>query len=554
MNKTIIININGTVFHIEEDAYEILKSYMTDVKRHFMNSADSLEITTDIENRIAEMFGEILARDNKQALIEQDVRSVIELMGSVEDFEIAEEESINTTGTASYAYDNTVPRKLFRDADDRIIAGVCSGIANYFDANPVWIRLAFAIAFVFFGTGLWIYIILWIVVPKAISRADRMAMKGEKLNLQGFKRNFEEEMNLTQKGLKNFSENRPFVYKTRDFAGDFFSHLGAFFKVAGKVLVKVLIGCLLASALGGLIALVCVVVAFAMYGNLNIYNLFPFNIVNYQTNTIYLICGFFLLAIPLITVILLTISALFKRAVFNRSTGFTLLSLWIVTVCVVIYYTAKVSANFRSEASFSKTIKLKPSSTGTYFIRLNEQKYLSSEDSTRLNIKDRFSGMNITDNEDDGFDMRNYNVRIRVEKSDVAIPVLEASFSARGGDYEEALTNARNTVYHFEQQDSVLKFPRKLEILNDELWRNQEVYLILRVPLNTKLVFEKNLNQFIDNLDLYGCDQTDEDRNKPLSAFIMTADGLQCKVDTLIIPNTPKDSITVKKDTIIKKP
>ena len=56
MNKTIIININGIVFHIEEDAYEILKNYMTDVKRHFLNSADSLEITTDIENRIAEMF------------------------------------------------------------------------------------------------------------------------------------------------------------------------------------------------------------------------------------------------------------------------------------------------------------------------------------------------------------------------------------------------------------------------------------------------------------------------------------------------------------------
>ena len=55
MNKTIIININGTVFHIEEDAYDVLKLYMTDVKRHFSTSADSLEITTDIENRIAEV-------------------------------------------------------------------------------------------------------------------------------------------------------------------------------------------------------------------------------------------------------------------------------------------------------------------------------------------------------------------------------------------------------------------------------------------------------------------------------------------------------------------
>ncbi|RYY36638.1 MAG: PspC domain-containing protein [Sphingobacteriaceae bacterium] len=538
MNKTIIININGTVFHIEEDAYEILKSYMTDVKRHFMHSADSLEITTDIENRVAEMFSDILTRDSKQALVEQDVLAVIEQMGSVQDFEIAEEGDAMKTASSNTAYSNTVPRKLFRDADDRIIAGVCAGIANYFDANPVWIRLAFALSFIAFGTGLWVYIILWIVVPKAITRAERMAMKGEKLNLQGFKRNFEEEMHATQSGLKDFgNQNRPLVYKTRDFAGDFFSHLGTFFRGAGKVLVQILVGCLLASALGGLIALVFVVVAFAVYGNLNIYNLFPFNIVNYQTNTIYLICGFLLMAIPLVVVILVSITALFKRAVFNRSAGFTLLSIWIVTVCVVIYYTAKATVNFREKGSFNKTIRIKPSTAGTYYLKLNEAKYLSKEDSLKLNIKDRFSGMSITDVEEDEFDMRNFNVRLRIEKADIAVPVLELSFSARGGNYEEALSNARNTVYHFEQQDSVLRFPRKLEILNNDSWRNQRVYLTLKVPLNTKLVFEKQLNSFIDNLDLNSCDAEGEYGSNTPAQFIMTADGLQCKVDTLIIPN-----------------
>src|SRR5206468_3448432 len=93
MNKTIIININGIVFHIEEDAYEILKNYMTDVKRHFSNSADSLEITTDIENRIAEMFSEILQRENKQVIVEHDVAGVVEQMGTVADFEIADEDN-----------------------------------------------------------------------------------------------------------------------------------------------------------------------------------------------------------------------------------------------------------------------------------------------------------------------------------------------------------------------------------------------------------------------------------------------------------------------------
>jgi len=192
MNKTIIININGMVFHIEEDAYEVLKKYMTDVKRHFMDSADSLEITTDIENRIAEMFTEILHAESKQVIIEQDVNNVIDKMGTIEDFASAEQDAHQP-----YRFQAT-NRRLFRDNEDHLLGGVCAGIANYFGMQPVWIRLVFAVAFFFFGTGLLLYIILWIVVPRAVTRTDRMAMKGEPLDLQGFKRNFEDEL----KGVK----------------------------------------------------------------------------------------------------------------------------------------------------------------------------------------------------------------------------------------------------------------------------------------------------------------------------------------------------------------
>src|ERR1700709_55495 len=163
MNKTIIININGIVFHIEEDAYEVLKNYMTDVKRHFMNSEDSLEITTDIENRIAEMFNELLAKESKQVIVEQDVKGVIEQMGTVEDFEYAEED---TKASFDNTYYNTEARRLFRDPDDHLVGGVCAGIANYFDVNTVWVRLAFAVSLLFAGSGLILYIILLIVIPK----------------------------------------------------------------------------------------------------------------------------------------------------------------------------------------------------------------------------------------------------------------------------------------------------------------------------------------------------------------------------------------------------
>ncbi|MEO6148588.1 MAG: PspC domain-containing protein [Mucilaginibacter sp.] len=552
MNKTIIININGTVFHIEEDAYEILKGYMTGVKRHFMNSADSLEITTDIENRIAEMFADTLVRDSKQALVEQDVKAVIEQMGNVEDFENADEED-KTPGSTANAYDNHTARKLFRDPDDHLLGGICSGIANYFDFNAVWVRLAFALFTMFFGTGLILYIILWIVIPKAVSRADRMAMKGEKLNLQGFKKNFEEEMTSVQNNLRGINhEARPFIYKSRDFVSDFFHYFGVFLKGSGKVLVKILGVVILLTAIGWLVFLIIIAIGFLVYGNNTILNVFPFSIANYQITTIFLICGLLMLAIPLLTIILLTISALFKNQPFSRSTGFTLLAIWAVALCTVIYYTAKVAADFRVSASFRKNVSIAPSSVGTYYLKLNDIKYLTGQDSVRLRVKERFNGMIIIDDEDNNFDEPGSSILIDIEKSDVAAPILIESFSARGPNYENALTYARNTTYQFVQQDSVLKFSKTLERQSDKLWRNQELHLTLKLPLNTKLVIDENLDPYLNGISIHDCMENNQHQDGTHAPFIMTADGLQCKVDTqLVVPVLKKDTLIYKKDTLI---
>ena len=142
MNKTIIININGIVFHIEEDAYEVLISYMNQVKKHFGYSADSYEIVGDIENRLAEMFNELLIKENKQVIVLADVTTVTQQMGSPSDFELPEEESDENTVR--------VDKRLFRDTEDRILGGVCAGIGHYFDLEARWIRLIFLLSFFFF--------------------------------------------------------------------------------------------------------------------------------------------------------------------------------------------------------------------------------------------------------------------------------------------------------------------------------------------------------------------------------------------------------------------
>jgi len=549
MNKTIIININGTVFHIEEDAYEILKTYMTDVTRHFMNSADSLEITTDIENRIAEMFTETLIRESKQVIVAQDVKAVVEQMGSVEDFESAEEDGEKPTGHGAYGY-TTENRRLFRDADDHLVAGVCAGIANYFDIKSAWIRLMFVILCPFAGMGLLLYAILWIVVPKAVTRADRMAMKGQKLDLQGFKNNFEAELSTVRGNINDLRhEAKPFIYKTRDFAGDIFGHFGSFFRESGKLLVKLIGIAILLACFAGVIGLIVAIITYVAYGNMGLYHIFPFNIVNQQINNIFIVCAFLMIAIPLLAIILVTIGLVFNGKTINRTTGSTLVMVWIVALSVVIYYSVKISADFRDESGFKQTINIKPSADSTYYLKLNDVKFLTGADSIRLNISEKFNDRIILDNdEDNNMDMPDKNIDIDIEKSDVSQPVLVESFSARGRNEDDALFNARNISYQFIQQGNVLKFNRRLEKLPGKLWRAQRLRLILRIPLNSKLVIDRQLDRFIHDISVYDCSRDNKQEDAKDAKFIMTDNGLQCKVDTLVLPKTDKALSTAPAD------
>ncbi|SDT60741.1 phage shock protein C (PspC) family protein [Mucilaginibacter mallensis] len=551
MNKTIIININGTVFHIEEDAYEILKEYMTNVKRHFLNSADSLEITTDIENRLAEMFSEILTHENKQVVVEQDVQSVIEQMGTVDEFdEIYEDAKTDTNSTNTYA---TGERRLFRDPDDHLVSGVCAGIANYFNIEPVWIRLAFALSFFFAGSGLLLYIILWIVIPKALTRADRMAMKGEKLNLQGFKNNLEEELSSVRNHLNNLGqEARPFVYKLRDFITDFAHHLGLFFNGAGKILIKILGVIILLAFFAGAIALVVTLVAFLGFGAGHGNGMFPMSIwVNEHADRIY-IAAFLTAFIPVLTIILMLISAVFNTASISRSTGTTILVVWICAVSVLVFYIAKVGSNFRESASFTQTVNLKATPNNVYYLKLDNVKYLTRDDSLRLDVKNNFRNMILTNDFEDDPEPR--NISVSIERSDISQPVMIESFTAKGHNYENALLNARDTKYIYIQEDSVLKLDDKLRRSPNSSWHAEYLDITIKLPLNSKVIIDQELNNRINlnNVSVNDCKNLNKQYNASSAAFIMTDNGLQCKVDTVVTVKTQTQIDSARKATSAK--
>jgi len=206
MNKTYTINISGIIFHIDEFAFEKLKGYLNTIRSYFKDSEGREEIMTDIESRIAELFSGRI-NNAKQVVLMEDVDHMISIMGNPEVFknEDGSDTESNFKDTSNNANTYSSKRKrIFRDGDDKVLGGVCSGVANYFDFDPIWIRLAFAVSFFFFGTGLLFYIILWIVIPEARTTAEKLEMRGEKVNINNIEKNFKDEM----EGLKNrFNEN-----------------------------------------------------------------------------------------------------------------------------------------------------------------------------------------------------------------------------------------------------------------------------------------------------------------------------------------------------------
>jgi phage shock protein PspC (stress-responsive transcriptional regulator) len=482
--------------------------------------------------------------------VDQDVKSVIDQMGTVADFEPADEDHKTTSGNYNY----TERRRLFRDPDDHLVAGVCAGIGNYFDIDPVWIRLAFALCVFAGGSGILLYIILWSVVPKAASRADRMAMKGEKQNLQGFKKNFEEELSSVRNNLSDLgNEARPFVYKARDFFGDFFHHLGIFFKGAGRILIKLIGIFILVVCFVVTVALIIGLIAFVGLRVGHPYAFFPFSIVgNEYADNVY-ISVFLVVFIPLLSIILLTIKGIFNTGNIGKSTGSVFLIIWLCALGTLIYYASRISSGFRESASFTKTVNLKPTPNNTYYLKLNDIKYFTHDDSIRLDIKKHFSNMIVTDEDNNGYHDEPRGVTINVEKSDTNRPILEQSFSAKGGNYEDALFNASNTSYVFAQQDSILKFDYTLRKRPNISWHDEEVKLTLKVPLNAKVVIDQRLDNYLQDINLYQCKEVNKQDRATSSIFIMTDNGLQCKVDTLVTPKKDSTKTNGHADTIKTK-
>jgi phage shock protein PspC (stress-responsive transcriptional regulator) len=184
------------VFTIDEDAYEELRNYLNNLERHITDDAERKEIVDDIERRISELFNERFS-NRKQVISIEDVREVIGILGNPEDIgDAGMDEEGPSQQRVGQGY-----KRMYRDPDNRVLGGVCGGLGVYLNVDPLVFRILFLLFFFAIGTGLLVYLIMWIVIPEARTRAQKMEMRGEPINFSTIGRNVKDEFEQVKKNM-----------------------------------------------------------------------------------------------------------------------------------------------------------------------------------------------------------------------------------------------------------------------------------------------------------------------------------------------------------------
>ena len=170
MKKTLNVNIGGMPFILDEDAYERLKTYLSEIEIR-LDGYDKQEILDDIENRIADIFHENLST-RVQVVSLEVVNRAMAIIGSAREFGEPRRRTEAQTQPAAAPTD-PASQRLVRSHEDRIIGGVCGGVAERYQLDPALVRVLTVVLTLFTGVALLIYIVLWIILPSApLSQTD----------------------------------------------------------------------------------------------------------------------------------------------------------------------------------------------------------------------------------------------------------------------------------------------------------------------------------------------------------------------------------------------
>jgi phage shock protein PspC (stress-responsive transcriptional regulator) len=496
MNKTVSINLGGFFFHIDEDAYQKLNRYFDAIRRSLSPDGKD-EIMSDIEGRIAELLSEMLKND-KQVVGTREVEEVITVMGQPEDYRIDDDEPAGQKGGYSATeYTYVKNKKFYRDGEKGMISGVCAGLAHYFRIDPLWIRILFIISlFISFGTSLFIYILLWILIPKAITTTEKLEMTGEPINISNIERKVKEEIDIITGKLQNVDYDK-LGANAKSGAEKLGSGIGIVFSAIFKAIAKV-IGAIITifSAIGlGTVVVMFILLLFS--SSMKDTAWYPYiNTFNYTDTPMWLVgmLFFFAIAIPLFSLFLLGLKILVDNLrPIGSITKYTLLAIWILSLATLIYLGMRQASEVSAEGKTMFKEQINISKDDVLQIKFRYNDYFTK--SFNYNTDFRFS------QDSTGNDViYSNNVTFYILKTDEATPFVQIEKIAKGNTSSEARKRAEKIKYNFEFQGNTLILDNYLITDTANKFRGQKTEIYLYLPEGVLFQCDDSVKNY-DNTD-----------------------------------------------------
>lgn len=500
MKKTININLGGTFFHIDEDAFEKLNRYLDAIKSSFSDPMGQDEIIRDIEARISELFSEKV-QSATQVITMKELDEVIEVMGQPEDYMVDEEifDDAPRSSQKSRTYNRANYKQLFRDVDNKFVSGVAAGLGHYLGIDTIWVRLLWILLTVFSsGFFLVVYILFWILVPAAESTADKLKMQGDAINIENIEKKIKDEYERVASKVKDV-DFEEYKQQAKAKGGGFFEAIGSVLGVFFKVLFKFIGIILIIAALSTLVSLIIGTFSFGSLGFWSNGWMDYVHVYNTTGAPIWFISLLTLLSvgIPFFVLFILGLKILIPNL---KSIGAPLKIIlgvfWIGSLIALGIIGIQQFTEASNEGSFTETHELPIQANDT--LRLN----MASNTQYEYRVY-RGDGLEIRYNEDDERVLYGNDIRLIVRSTSDNTAKLSIEKTANALEMQRARQLAKNINYNYTFSNNTLSLNGYFLCDMEDQYHNQEIEIILYLPVGTILYADDNTRSFHSNSSYY---------------------------------------------------
>lgn len=507
MKETIKINLSQRLFDLDADAYENLKEYLDALKKIFEKSPEeSEEILHDIEQRIADLLQEKLG-SSKQVVTNADIEEIIKKLGTAEDFarengEAETEDFTSGNEEKSQSGDSfqRAHRRFYRDIDNNIIGGVCSGLGAYFNIDPVWIRVALLLLFFLKGFGLLIYLILWAVVPAARTTAQKLQMKGRPVTVENIQDSVKREFTKVKDNFSRYSQSESYR-KTQNTIADIFRALGNIFMVFLKIIL-ILIGVgIIIAGISLIIALFTTLAGGSFITNWHwqgpdFWNLFHFQ---FHEITLFSMAVLFVILIPIIAISIGLVKLIFNVKTRNNVLAAFVWTFWALALVFVLITAISGDKIFSYNSGYIDEKEIDLPENRVLYVELEN-------DHRRLRGAAHYSVFGREIVHDKFYDKCYLKPVLSFRPSDRDEMYMTIEYRTAFPDFEDDYYN--DLYYEWELVDSLLLLNEYFSLDDDDIWQGPGVKVTLFMPEGQRFRISRNLEEIIDKnespLTIYG--------------------------------------------------